>query len=174
MKPLPQLATTALAAVLLVLNIFSTVPAQAVNSCDRRTISYDRVFYDADCAPVTSGGGGGGEAPDGTQPADFKVRNVALGQQLATPYGWGNGAEFDCLYDLWMKESGWNERADNPTSSAYGIPQALPGKKMASHGSDWRTNPGTQIRWGLDYIKARYKSPCNALTFWKSRKPHWY
>ncbi|MBW3537859.1 hypothetical protein KY386_00015 [Candidatus Parcubacteria bacterium] len=173
MKTLLQLPNLTLAALLLGLNTFSAAPARAISSCDYRTVLNDRVYYDADCAPITPAPDGGGEAPPGTQQADFRVKNVALGKTLAEPYGWG-GAEFDCLYDLWMKESGWNERADNPTSSAYGIPQALPGKKMASHGSDWRTNPSTQIRWGLDYIKARYKSPCNALAFWKSRKPNWY
>ena len=61
-----------------------------------------------------------------------------------------------------MRESGWNVYADNPSSSAYGIPQALPGSKMASAGADWATNPVTQIRWGLGYIQDRYGSPCGA------------
>nr|WP_210424473.1 hypothetical protein [Gephyromycinifex aptenodytis] len=62
--------------------------------------------------------------------------------------------------------------ADNPTSSAYGIPQALPGPRMASHGKDWRTNPETQIRWGLDYIQKRYGNPCKAWSH--SRATNWY
>jgi hypothetical protein len=70
--------------------------------------------------------------------------------------------EFGCLDSLWTRESGWNPSADNPSSSAYGIPQALPGSKMASAGADWATNPVTQITWGLGYIRDRYGSPCGA------------
>ena len=67
-----------------------------------------------------------------------------------------SASEFGCLDNIWSQESGWNIHADNPTSSAYGIPQALPGSKMASAGPDWANNPETQIRWGLGYIKSRY------------------
>ena len=70
--------------------------------------------------------------------------------------------QFSCLDALYIGESGWRVDADNPTSSAYGIPQALPGSKMASAGADWATNPATQIRWGLGYIRDRYGSPCGA------------
>ncbi len=70
--------------------------------------------------------------------------------------------QFGCLDSLWTKESGWSSTAANPTSSAYGIPQALPGSKMASAGADWATNPATQITWGLGYIRDRYGSPCGA------------
>lgn len=76
----------------------------------------------------------------------------------------GQGEQFGCLDRLWTKESEWRVDADNPTSSAYGIPQALPGKKMASAGADWKTNPATQIRWGLGYIAEVYGGPCAA---WK-------
>jgi hypothetical protein len=86
-------------------------------------------------------------------------------------YGWGAG-EFGCLESLWQKESGWNYRAANPTSSAYGIPQALPGSKMATKGGDWRTNPLTQIEWGLGYIEASYGSPCAAWSH--SQSSGWY
>jgi hypothetical protein len=75
---------------------------------------------------------------------------------------------------LWDHESGWRWNADNPSSAAYGIPQALPGRKMASAGSDWATNPLTQIKWGLGYIEASYGNPCNAWATWQSRYPHWY
>jgi hypothetical protein len=70
--------------------------------------------------------------------------------------------QFPCLDKLWKKESGWNYRASNRSSGAYGIPQALPGKKMASAGADWKTSPATQIKWGLGYIKGRYDTPCGA------------
>lgn len=71
-------------------------------------------------------------------------------------------AQQNCVIRLWDKESNWRWWADNPSSSAYGIPQALPGSKMASAGRDWRTNPVTQIKWGLKYIKDRYGKPCAA------------
>jgi hypothetical protein len=70
--------------------------------------------------------------------------------------------EFPCLNKLWNRESGWNYRAGNRGSGAYGIPQALPGTKMASAGADWKTSPATQIKWGLGYIKDRYHTPCAA------------
>jgi hypothetical protein len=70
-------------------------------------------------------------------------------------------AEFPCLEKLWTKESGWTTTSSSP-SGAYGIPQALPGSKMAIYGDDWQTNPATQIKWGLNYIKSRYSTPCGA------------
>jgi hypothetical protein len=76
-------------------------------------------------------------------------------------YGWGV-SQFGCLDRLWTRESKWSLTATNPSSGAYGIPQALPGTKMASVGSDWRHNPLTQITWGLDYIRIRYGTPCGA------------
>ena len=76
--------------------------------------------------------------------------------------------QFGCLDSIWVRESGWNELAGNP-ARAYGIPQADPGSKMAAEGSDWRTNPQTQIRWGEDCIQSRYGSPCQAWTFWQAR-----
>ncbi|MFC5380712.1 phospholipase [Aquipuribacter nitratireducens] len=97
--------------------------------------------------------------------------NRALGQQLLAEAGFGAG-QWSCLDALWQKESNWSHTADNPTSSAYGIPQALPGSKMASAGSDWETNPATQIRWGLGYIADRYGTPCAA---WEHSQAHnWY
>jgi hypothetical protein len=80
---------------------------------------------------------------------------------LLSEFGWSQD-QFSCLDSLWTRESNWNVHADNPSSSAYGIPQALPGSKMASAGADWATNPVTQIRWGLGYIQDRYGSPCGA------------
>ncbi len=90
---------------------------------------------------------------------------------LAAGRGWGAG-QFSCLEALWHKESGWRHRATNPSSGAYGIPQALPGGKMSSAGADWRTNPVTQIRWGLGYIADRYGTPCGAWAH--SRAHNWY
>jgi hypothetical protein len=89
------------------------------------------------------------------------VGNRATGCALMLDEGFGID-QFPCLNKLWNKESGWNAHAENKGSGAYGIPQALPGSKMGSVASDWRTNPATQIKWGLGYIKGRYHSPCKA------------
>ncbi len=86
-------------------------------------------------------------------------RDVA--RAMLASQGFGQ-EQFSCLDSLYTKESGWNVHADNPSSSAYGIPQALPGSKMSSAGSDWADSPATQIEWGLGYIKDRYGSPCAA------------
>jgi type IV secretory pathway VirB10-like protein len=97
-------------------------------------------------------------------PAPNAVPNPGSAQEIAfnmvTARGWGQ-SEFNCLVSLWNKESGWRVNAANP-SGAYGIPQSMPGSKMASAGADWATNPATQITWGLNYITDRYKTPCGA------------
>jgi hypothetical protein len=97
--------------------------------------------------------------------------NRAIGCTMTLDYGWGMD-QFGCLEKLWTRESGWNERAYNSGSGAYGIPQSLPGNKMASHGDDWETNPTTQIAWGLDYIKGRYGNACGAWNH--SEANGWY
>lgn len=94
----------------------------------------------------------------------------AIAQAMVAERGWSS-SQFSCLDSLWQKESGWRTYASNP-SGAYGIPQALPGSKMATAGSDWRTNPATQIRWGLGYISGRYGTPCAAWS--QSRSTGWY
>ncbi|GAA0542185.1 hypothetical protein GCM10010172_24520 [Paractinoplanes ferrugineus] len=80
--------------------------------------------------------------------------------------------QFPCLDKLFKKESGWNYKATNHSSGAYGIPQALPGSKMASVASDWKSNPATQIKWGLNYIEGRYNTPCGAWSH--SQDTGWY
>ncbi len=95
----------------------------------------------------------------------------AIAASMLGSYGWGQG-QMGCLTSLWNKESGWNVYATNPSSGAYGIPQSLPGSKMASAGADWRTNPATQIKWGLGYIKSTYGSPCAA--WGHSQATGWY
>jgi hypothetical protein len=84
-----------------------------------------------------------------------------IAQQMLSQFGWSNG-QFSCLQPLWALESGWNIYASNPSSGAYGIPQALPGSKMASAGPNWQSDAATQIRWGLTYIQGTYGSPCAA------------
>lgn len=112
-----------------------------------------------------------GSAPSVSGGALSSGSAVEIGRAMAAARGW-TGAQWDALNRLWTKESGWRVNADNPTSSAYGIPQALPGSKMASFGRDWRTNPRTQIAWGLDYIAGRYRSP---LAAWlHSQRLNWY
>ncbi|MFB9555545.1 transglycosylase SLT domain-containing protein [Streptomyces roseoviridis] len=80
--------------------------------------------------------------------------------------------QFQCFSNIVDHESGWNYRATNPSSGAYGLVQALPGSKMASAGADWQTNPATQIKWGLSYMNNRYDSPCGAWSFWQANR--WY
>ncbi len=84
-----------------------------------------------------------------------------VAEQMLSQYGWSS-SQFGCLQPLWALESGWSVTAENPSSGAYGIPQALPGSKMASAGADWQTDAATQIRWGLTYIQGLYGSPCGA------------
>ncbi|GAA2283792.1 hypothetical protein GCM10009853_042970 [Glycomyces scopariae] len=97
--------------------------------------------------------------------------NQAIGCTMTLDAGYDMG-EFQCLVDLWNRESGWDESAYNSGSGAYGIPQSLPGDKMAANGDDWETNPATQIAWGLDYIDGRYGSPCAAWSH--SESNGWY
>jgi hypothetical protein len=100
-----------------------------------------------------------------------KADPKALARALMPQYGI-SASEFGCLDNLWGSESGWDTHADNPSSSAYGIPQALPGSKMSSAGPNWESNPETQIRWGLGYVKARYGTACSAWSFKQGN--NWY
>jgi hypothetical protein len=95
----------------------------------------------------------------------------AIAADMVAARGWGTD-QFECLVNLWERESGWRVDAQNSSSGAYGIPQALPGSKMASAGDDWRTNPATQIEWGLGYIEGRYGDPCGAWAHFLDR--NWY
>jgi hypothetical protein len=114
---------------------------------------------------LTSGPAVGGEEKLSAQaPQD-------VAEALLPSYGWSS-SEMSCLLPLWMGESGWRVNAENSSSGAYGIPQSLPGSKMATAGADWQTNPVTQIKWGLGYIQERYGSPCGA---WGFKQGHgWY
>ena len=126
-----------------------------------------------EAAPAAEAGGAAGAAPAPAPvagPVDPGSAQ-AIARDMVLARGWGEG-EFNCLVSLWNKESGWNYRATNPSSGAYGIPQALPGNKMASAGADWATNPATQISWGLGYITSRYGTPCGA--YGHSQSVGWY
>jgi hypothetical protein len=97
--------------------------------------------------------------------------NRAIGCALMLQWGFGL-EQMPCLDKMWTKESNWRTTAENPVSHSYGIPQALPADKLSKYGSDWRTNPVPQIKWGLDYIKNRYGNPCGAWSFWLAH--NWY
>ena len=134
--------------------------AQAQGQADARAAAADAARDSAPAAESQPVAGG-------NTPAEAKATARAM---AASKYGWGE-SEFSCLVQLWNKESGWSYTANNP-SGATGIPQALPGSKMATAGSDWATNATTQISWGLGYIKAGYGTPCGAWAH--SVTNNWY
>ena len=115
--------------------------------------------------PSSGSGGGSGGSPVPVGEAQ------SIAKQLVTARGW-DGTQFGCLVDLWNRESHWNVHAGNPVTGAYGIPQALPGSKMATAGPDWQNNATTQIKWGLGYIASRYGTPCGAWAH--SQSTGWY
>jgi cell wall-associated NlpC family hydrolase len=146
---------------------------------------------DALAAALASGGVGGmqsrGTSPDSTQGEESKetgstipagpgnpTGNKALGKQMAAPYGWGSGPQWDALHELWMRESGWSSTADNPNSDAYGIPQAMSNLYPETGTREWRESAGKQIEWGLKYIAGRYKKngPIEAVAFHDAN--NWY
>ncbi len=106
-----------------------------------------------------------------TAPAVEPGTARAIGLELTLARGWSE-SEFACLDALFTRESGWRVNAANSSSGAYGIPQALPGSKMATVGADWQTNPATQITWGLNYIAGRYGTPCGAWASFQVK--NWY
>lgn len=120
---------------------------------------------------TTSSSSGGGTGVTTTAPPANPTSAEALGQELLVSYGGFSSSQWPCLYDLWERESGWNVYAENGASGAYGIPQSLPADKMASIAPDWQTNPATQIKWGLTYIKTTYGTPCNA---WSNEEAYGY
>lgn len=125
-------------------------------------------------ATSTSGGSDSGSSDVDASKFSKDVKgNIALGKKMAAKYGW-TGSQWDALYKLWMGESGWNHHADNPTSDAYGIPQAMSNLHKETATKEWRNSPQKQIEWGLKYIKGRYGNPAKAWSFWNSKNPHWY
>jgi hypothetical protein len=112
-------------------------------------------------AGSTGGAGGVPVAP----PDPGTAQRIAY--NMLSSFGWSPSTYYSCLNNIWTRESGWRYNAEN-ASGAYGIPQALPGSKMASAGADWMTNPATQIKWGLGYIQGRYGDPCSAWSYWEA------
>lgn len=105
-------------------------------------------------------------------PLEVSRRNQQIARNVLADRGWGHGRQWGCLRVLWRRESGWDHRARNPRSGAFGIPQALPASRMRSAGPDWRWNPVTQVRWGASYITSMYGTPCRALAH--SDRLGWY
>ncbi|GAA2172636.1 hypothetical protein GCM10009846_11380 [Agrococcus versicolor] len=125
-------------------------------------------------APAAAGATASGSAPSIPLPtvaAPDPGSAQAVARDMVLARGWGDD-QYQCLYSLWQRESGWNVYAQNVSSGAYGIPQALPGSKMATAGADWQTNAATQISWGLGYIAGRYGTPCGA--WGHSESVGWY
>lgn len=186
--PLTSVTPPAQAAELDPLSLYATaiVDAQIYNADDAVVVGLERdtdysVYVKPKPTPTptpptragSSGTSSGGSSqrwsPPFVSPDPGSAQAIAY--TMVTARGWGDG-EFACLVALWKKESGWRVNAYNASSGAYGIPQSLPGRKMASAGADWETNPATQITWGLGYISGRYGSPCGAWE--KSQRSGWY
>jgi flagellar biosynthesis GTPase FlhF len=101
------------------------------------------------------------------QQSSYSISEVqAMARQIV------GAGQYQCFSNIVSRESGWNYQATNASSGAYGLVQALPGSKMSSAGADWRTNPATQIKWGLNYMNSKYHSPCGAWSFWQAN--HYY
>jgi hypothetical protein len=122
---------------------------------------------------AASRGGQGRTAPAVPIPASCSAYsgNQAIACAILPQFGFGID-QMPCLVPMWNHESHWNEKAVNRSSGALGIAQASPPEKMAQFGADYRTNPATQIKWGLSYVKSRYNSPCGAWSFWQAHG--WY
>jgi hypothetical protein len=113
------------------------------------------------------------EAAASRSSRDFEVKSsYTVAQVQAIARKMMPGDQFQCFSNIVDHESGWNYKASNPSSGAYGLMQALPGSKMSSAGADWKTNPATQIKWGLNYMDSRYGGPCGAWEFWQAN--NWY
>lgn len=118
---------------------------------------------------TAANGGSGGGVVSFTVPAPGTLKAIAY--DMLPSFGFDAATQFPCVDDIFTNESDWNPLAEN-ASGAYGIPQALPGSKMASAGPDWQTDATTQISWGIGYMKSTYGSPCNAWAFWQANG--WY
>lgn len=155
---------------------FGGTAAQSVVASSNFQYTITRDGYEAIAPPpppppaaTTGSSSSSGGAPAAGVPDPGTAQAVAYGMMAS--YGWGDD-QYSCLVSLWNRESGWNVYAYNASSGATGIPQALPGSKMASAGADWATNPATQITWGLGYVTSRYGTPCGAWAH--SESVGWY
>ena len=153
--------------------------AYAYNSTYPKTGEEDQI-YGYTAQQKISFKRGGWSIVTGDEAAAIYVANAATPEtgtikefayELVLSNSWGRD-QYSCLVALWERESNWRWDALNKNSGAYGIPQSLPGRKMAEMGADWATNPETQVRWGVNYIKNRYGAPCGAMAH--SNKFNWY
>jgi hypothetical protein len=160
--------------------IVMNVAAQTLSSVSKPAmVSPSKVLASMQASSATTGTGTGtgtgsgsssaSNAPAAPPPDPGSAQSIAY--KMLPSYGFNQGSQYSCLVSLWNRESGWRWDAEN-ASGAYGIPQSLPGSKMASAGSDWRTNPATQIKWGLTYISQIYGTPCGAWSHEESSG--WY
>jgi len=133
-----------------------------------KIIGHPKVATKPVVAAGTAATGGGAPIIPTAPPNPGTAQSIAY--NMLPSFGFSHN-QYGCLNNIYSRESGWRYNAEN-ASGAYGIPQALPGSKMASAGADWLTNPATQIKWGLGYIKSMYGSPCQAWAFWEGHG--WY
>lgn len=130
------------------------------------TVSPAQMAADQDSGQTSSGSASSsGGVAEVSAPAPDPGTAQSIAYDMLPSFGFSQSSQWGCLDQLWNRESGWLYDAENPYSGAYGIPQALPGDKMASAGADWQTNPATQIKWGLGYIQSIYGTPCGAWDF---------
>jgi len=168
--------TSGLAASVASLSEYTRIPTEKVIDLTKTTraeaaktaaaiAAYDRAQAEAAAAAAAAAAQAlaAANTPDGAR--------AYAADLAASQYGWG-ADQFQCLDKLWQKESGWNYQAYNASSGATGIPQSLPGSKMATAGDDWETSAATQIRWGLGYIQSAYGTPCSAWSH--SQSVNWY
>jgi hypothetical protein len=130
----------------------------------------EQILEQQDSSTSSSSQTTGGTGVATTAPPADPTAAEATAQSMLASFGFSS-SQWPCLYDLWQQESGWNVYAENAESGAYGIPQSLPGDKMASAGADWQTDAATQIDWGLGYIKSVYGTPCSA---WANEEAYGY
>jgi hypothetical protein len=130
----------------------------------------EQILEQQDSSTSSSSETTGGTGVATTAPPSDPTAAEATAQSMLASFGFSS-SQWPCLYDLWERESSWNVYAENAESGAYGIPQSLPGDKMASAGADWETDAATQIDWGLGYIKSVYGTPCSA---WANEEAYGY
>jgi hypothetical protein len=155
------------------LSIAGTAPAaQAISQADLADRDAPTVSRSLDRVPLASLARSrnlsNASGPARTRSEDLSSADPRTLTKALMPQFGMSVSDFGCIDAIWTQESNWNIHADNPSSSAYGIPQALPGSKMSSAGPDWENNPVTQIKWGLGYIKERYGSACGAASYKRS------
>jgi hypothetical protein len=169
-KPATAATTMTATTVTSTLNVAPSAGSAAESAAESRQIAAERSSLTAQAAAVAAVAGATATAKPKPKPkkrasrakkrAPLTPREMA--QELVSEHPGWKPAQFTCLDKLWTRESGWDAHNENGGSGAYGIPQSLPGRKMAAFGSDWRDNPLTQIKWGLWYIADRYETPCAA------------